>query len=79
MIFVNDGSTDQSLEVLRGLAEKDKHVRVIVFRRNFGQTAAISAGATCFAAEVSARTNDVALPAGINPGKSCGPASASAR
>ena len=44
VIFVNDGSTDQSLEVLRGLAEKDKHVRVIVFRRNFGQTAAISAG-----------------------------------
>ena len=43
-IFVDDGSTDQSLEVLRGLAEKDKHVRVIVFRRNFGQTAAISAG-----------------------------------
>jgi len=44
MIFVNDGSTDQSLEVLRGLAQKDQHVRVIVFRRNFGQTAAISAG-----------------------------------
>jgi glycosyltransferase involved in cell wall biosynthesis len=44
VIFVNDGSTDQSLEVLRGLAKKDQHVRVIVFRRNFGQTAAISAG-----------------------------------
>ncbi len=44
VIFVNDGSTDQSLEVLRGLAQKDQHVRVIVFRRNFGQTAAISAG-----------------------------------
>lgn len=44
VIFVNDGSTDRSLEVLRKLAAKDKHVRVIVFRRNFGQTAAISAG-----------------------------------
>ena len=44
VIFVDDGSKDKSLEVLRELAEKDKHVRVIVFRRNFGQTAAISAG-----------------------------------
>ena len=44
VIFVNDGSKDGSLDVLRRLAEKDKHVRVIVFRRNFGQTAAISAG-----------------------------------
>jgi len=44
LIFVDDGSNDKSLEVLRGLAAKDKHVRVIVFRRNFGQTAAISAG-----------------------------------
>jgi glycosyltransferase involved in cell wall biosynthesis len=44
LIFVDDGSKDKSLEVLRGLAEMDKHVRVIVFRRNFGQTAAISAG-----------------------------------
>ncbi len=43
-IFVDDGSRDKSLEVLRGLAKKDQHVRVIVFRRNFGQTAAISAG-----------------------------------
>ncbi|HEX2696868.1 MAG TPA: glycosyltransferase family 2 protein [Anaerolineales bacterium] len=45
LIFVDDGSTDKSLEILRKLAEKDPaHVRVIVFRRNFGQTAAIVAG-----------------------------------
>ena len=42
--FVDDGSRDKSLEVLRNLAEQDRHVRVVVFRRNFGQTAAISGG-----------------------------------
>jgi glycosyltransferase involved in cell wall biosynthesis len=45
VVLVDDGSKDGSLEVLTELAEKDpKHVRVVVFRRNFGQTAAIAAG-----------------------------------
>jgi len=45
VIFIDDGSSDDSLGVLRSLAEKDPaHIRVLVFRRNFGQTAAISAG-----------------------------------
>lgn len=45
VIFVDDGSTDQSLYVLRSLVEKDpEHARALVFRRNFGQTAAITAG-----------------------------------
>ncbi len=45
VIFVDDGSTDQSLATLRQLAAEDpEHVRVVVFRRNFGQTAAITAG-----------------------------------
>jgi glycosyltransferase involved in cell wall biosynthesis len=44
-VFVDDGSTDTSLDVLHTLAKKyPKHVRVVAFRRNFGQTAAISAG-----------------------------------
>jgi glycosyltransferase involved in cell wall biosynthesis len=45
VIFVDDGSRDRSLDVLTSLVEKDpEHVRVLSFRRNFGQTAAISAG-----------------------------------
>lgn len=45
VIFVDDGSTDKSLQVLESLVEQDPaHVRVVVFRRNFGQTAAIAAG-----------------------------------
>jgi glycosyltransferase involved in cell wall biosynthesis len=45
LIFVDDGSMDQSYEVLRSLVEKDpEHVRVVSLRRNFGQTAAITAG-----------------------------------
>lgn len=44
LIFVDDGSNDGSLELLTGLAATDPHVRVVEFRKNFGQTAAMSAG-----------------------------------
>lgn len=45
VIYVDDGSHDDSLPILSRQAEKDpEHVRVISFRRNFGQTAAIAAG-----------------------------------
>ncbi|WP_029770631.1 glycosyltransferase family 2 protein [Pseudogulbenkiania sp. MAI-1] len=44
LIFINDGSTDNSQEKLEGLAEKDEAVKVIKFCRNFGQTAAMMAG-----------------------------------
>ncbi len=44
MIFVNDGSSDGSPDILRELAKKDRRVKVINFRRNFGQTAAMMAG-----------------------------------
>ncbi|HYP00724.1 MAG TPA: glycosyltransferase family 2 protein [Pyrinomonadaceae bacterium] len=44
IIYVDDGSSDGSLEVLRELAGQDARVRVIALRRNYGQTAAMSAG-----------------------------------
>jgi glycosyltransferase involved in cell wall biosynthesis len=44
VIFIDDGSDDASNEVLQGLAKEDKGVKVIQFRKNFGQTAAIAAG-----------------------------------
>ena len=45
VIFVDDGSSDGSARVLEELASADpEHTRVIVLRRNFGQTAAIAAG-----------------------------------
>jgi glycosyltransferase involved in cell wall biosynthesis len=44
IIYVDDGSNDASLEVLRDLARRDPRVRVIALRRNYGQTAAMAAG-----------------------------------
>ncbi|WP_111684347.1 glycosyltransferase family 2 protein [Winogradskyella tangerina] len=44
IIFVNDGSSDNSLEIMLGLSEKDKHVYYINFSRNFGHQIALSAG-----------------------------------
>lgn len=44
IIFINDGSSDGSKKVLENIAEEDKDVRVIHFRRNYGQTAALNAG-----------------------------------
>ena len=44
VIYVDDGSTDKSLQILREIAAEDERVRVISLRRNYGQTAAMSAG-----------------------------------
>ena len=44
IIYVNDGSTDDTLPILRELAAADEHVRVISFSRNFGHQAAVTAG-----------------------------------
>jgi glycosyltransferase involved in cell wall biosynthesis len=44
IIFVDDGSTDGSYEILKELHSKDKNVKCIKFSRNFGKTAALMAG-----------------------------------
>jgi len=44
ILFIDDGSKDDSFAVLKGIQKRDKKVKVIRFRKNFGQTAAMSAG-----------------------------------
>ncbi len=55
IICVDDGSGDGSQKILKSLTSGDKQVRVINFRNNFGQTAALSAG-------ISAASGDLIIP-----------------
>ncbi len=55
VIFVDDGSTDRSLEILKEISVADERVRVISLRRNYGQTAAMSAG-------IDAAKGDILIP-----------------
>jgi len=44
MIFIDDGSSDKSSKIVTDLARQDTKVKLVRFRKNFGQTAAIAAG-----------------------------------
>ncbi len=44
IIFVDDGSQDESIIILKQLLKEDARIRIIQLRKNFGQTAALSAG-----------------------------------
>ncbi len=44
IVFIDDGSNDGTCEVLKALADDEPNVKVIRFRRNYGQTAAMAAG-----------------------------------
>jgi dolichol-phosphate mannosyltransferase len=44
LIFVNDGSKDRTMDILRSIAEKDLNVKIIDFARNFGHQTAVTAG-----------------------------------
>lgn len=53
IVFVDDGSKDRSLAVLREIAEKDPRVRVVVLDGNHGQTAAFTAGFDAVRGEIT--------------------------
>ncbi len=55
IIYVDDGSSDGSLSVLRQIAGLDDRVRVVALKRNYGQTAAMAAG-------IDAAQGDVLIP-----------------
>lgn len=44
VVYVNDGSTDRSFEVLQELAADDPHVKVVSFQKNYGKSAALQVG-----------------------------------
>jgi len=44
VLLINDGSRDQSGEIIQQKADNDNRYRAVQFRRNFGQTAAMQAG-----------------------------------
>jgi glycosyltransferase involved in cell wall biosynthesis len=44
ILFIDDASTDRTYELLSNLVQTDRHLKVVRLRRNFGQTAALSAG-----------------------------------
>ena len=52
LIFIDDGSEDRSREIIAQKAEKDSRVKLIVLRRNYGQTAALSAGFDAASGEI---------------------------
>src|SRR5262245_22041552 len=54
-LLVDDGSKDASPALIKKLSETDSRVKGIIFRRNFGQTAAMSCG-------IQAATGDIIIP-----------------
>jgi glycosyltransferase involved in cell wall biosynthesis len=44
LVFVDDGSSDKSFQVLRDLKRSDRHMKIVRFRRNYGKSAALAVG-----------------------------------
>jgi glycosyltransferase involved in cell wall biosynthesis len=53
IIFINDGSIDETLNLLEAIARHDKNVKIISFSRNFGHQPAVSAGITTCSGDVA--------------------------
>src|SRR5947209_20069936 len=53
IVFVDDGSSDETFHLLRQIAGVDSRVTVVRLRRNFGQTSALAAGLVNFRGEYS--------------------------
>ena len=67
-IFVNDGSSDTSLAVIKSLAQQDPRVKYISFSRNFGKEAAIYAGLQHSSADLTILIDaDLQHPPGLIP------------
>lgn len=52
LVFIDDGSKDQTVDILKSIADQDRHVRYISFSRNFGKEAAMLAGLTYAAGDM---------------------------
>jgi glycosyltransferase involved in cell wall biosynthesis len=52
VVFVDDGSTDKSWEIIEQLSRQDEHIRGIKFRRNYGKSAALNEGFAAAEGEV---------------------------
>jgi len=69
IIFVDDGSTDASYQIMKTLADSDPRVRIIKFRRNFGKAAAlqqgfeIASGDVIFTMDADLQDDPVEIPA----------------
>jgi len=54
IIFINDGSKDATIEIVKNIAAMDKNVKIIDFSRNFGHQCAVSAGLNYCTGEIAA-------------------------
>ena len=52
LVFVDDGSQDDTLNILKGIASKDSNVKVLSFSRNFGHQCAVTAGLQAITGDV---------------------------